>query len=343
MATIGNSFLGIIDHYTRSDRNGNITPIIEALHQLNPLMQDAHVIEANQGDSHLSTIRTGLGDVAWGQLYKGILQAKTTTMQVKDTTGFVERLSTIDTRYLKKVKDARAERMAEANGALEAISQDVQANFFYADTTTTPERFKGVAARYNSISNGGAAAAQIIDAGGTGSDNTSIWMIGWGAPGTSLIYPEGSTGGIQREDKGEQRTTDELGRPYFVKEEYFAQHVGVKVGDWRYNVRIANIDVSDMRAGNVDIFKFLRQGYYRLQERRNSRVENGGMVAGVKPVIYANRDIMEALDALSTNAGTTDNRIRLMPEEIAGKEIQGYRNIPIRETDALINAEARVV
>ena len=343
MATIGNSFLGIIDHFSRTDRNGNITPIIEALHQLNPLMQDAHVIECNQGMSHLSTIRTGLGDVAWGQLYKGIIQSKSTTMQVTDTTGFVERLSTIDTRYLKQVTDAAGERMSEASAALEAISQDVQANFFYASSATTPERFQGLAARYNSISNGGAAAAQIIDGGGTGADNTSIWMVGFGAPGTSLIYPKGTAGGIQREDKGEQMQFDELGRPYFVKMEYFAQHVGVKVGDWRYNARIANIDVSDVLAGNKSVFPLLRQAYYRLQERRNTRLENGGMVQGVKPVIYMNRDMMQALDAESTGSGNADNKIRLVPDEIAGKEIATYRGIPIRETDALVGNEARVV
>lgn len=342
MATIGNSFRGLIDHFSSVDRSGRVTPIIEALHQLNPLMQDAYVIEANEGSQHLSTIRTGLGEVAWGQLYKGIIQSKGTTAQVRDTTGFVERLSTIDTRYLDRIKDPAQERMNEANAALEAISQDVQANFFYSDTSTTPERFKGLATRYGSISQGGAAATQIVDGGGTGADNTSIWMVGWGAPGTALIYPEGSTGGVVREDKGEQRTTDELGRPYYVKEEYFAQHVGVKVGDWRYNSRIANIDVSDALAGNVDLFALLRRAYYKLQERRNSRVENGGMVQGVKPVIYMNRDMMETLDRLSTNAGNADNRIRLVPDEVAGKEVQTYRGIPIRETDALINAEARV-
>jgi hypothetical protein len=343
MATIGNSFLNIIDHYSRTDNAGNVAMVIEALHQLNPLMQDAYVVEANQGQSHLSTIRTGLGDVAWGKLYQGIIQSKGTTQQVKDTTGFVERLSTIDTRYLKLVKDPAGERMLEANAALEAIAQDVQANFFYADTTTTPERFKGVASRYASIANGGAAAAQIVDGGGTGSANTSIWFLGWGAPATGLIFPQGTQAGIIREDKGEQRTTDDLGRPYFVKEEYFAQHIGVKVGDWRYNARICNIDVAAVLAGTRSVFPLLRQAYYKLQERRNTRIENGGMVSGVKPVIYMNRDMMQALDAESTGSGAADNKIRLTPDEVAGKEIPTYRGIPIRETDALINAEARVL
>ena len=344
MATIGNSFRGIIDHYASTNRNGDVIPAIEALHRLNPLMQDAHVIDCNDGSGHISRIRTGLGDVAWGQLYKGIIQSKGTSMQVRDTTGFVERLATIDVRYLEKVKNPAAERADEANVALEAIAQDVQVNFFYADTATTPERFKGVAARYNAIANGGAAASQIIDGGGTGSNNTSIWILGWGPSGTSLITPEGSTAGIQRKDMGVQRVYDELNRPYFAKEEYFRQDIGVKVSDWRQNVRIANIDINAVKAGTVDLFALLRRGYYKMQNRRDSLIENtDGNVTGIKPIIYMNRDLLEALDALSTNSGASDNKIRLMPEEIAGKEIKGYREMPIRETDALINAEQRVI
>lgn len=343
MATIGNTFLGLLDHYKRTDKYGNIVPIIEALHTINPLMEDAYTIECNDGTSHMSTIRTGLGAVAWGQLYKGILQSKSTTQQVKDTTGFVERLSTIDERFLDIVKDPAGERMTEANAALEAISQDVQSNFFYADTSVTPERFKGLATRYNTISGGGAAAAQIIDAGGTGSDNTSVWFVTWGPMQTALIYPEGTSGGIHREDMGRQRVLDDNQMPYYVKEEYFRQHVGVKVGDWRFNTRIANIDVSDLLAGSVDIYKFMRKAYWKNQNRRNNRIQNSGMVQPGKTVIYANKDVLEALDALATNKGSADNYVRLTPDEIAGKEVLTYRGFPIRETDALINAEARVV
>lgn len=343
MATIGNSFLGLIDHYKRTDRFGNIPEIIEALHQINPLMQDAYTQECNNGTKHMSLTRTGLGSGSWTKLYQGITQSKSTTQQVEDTTGMVERLSTIDTRYLKLVKNPGRERLVEATAALEWMAQEVQTNFFYSSVNTTPERFHGLAPRYSAIASGGAAASQIVDAGGTGSDNTSIWFVTWGPRQTSLIYPEGTAAGVQREDKGEQRTLDANGAPYFVKEEWFGQQVGVSVGDWRYNARVANIDVSEMLAGNVDIYKFLRQAYWKLQGRRNGKLDNEGMIQQGRTVMYANRDVLQALDAQGTNAGADDNFVRLRPDEIAGKEVLTYRGIPIRETDALINAETRVV
>lgn len=342
MATIGNSFLGLADAYRRSDRNRNIVPIIEALNIVNPIMEDAVMIECNDGARHLSTIRTGLPSTAWGKLYQGIPQSKSVTQQVHDSTGFVEALSTVDTRLLERQKDPGAFRASEANAFLESMSQEVATNFFYADTATTPERFKGLAARYGAIGSFG-AGNQIIDAGGTGSDNTSVWFVTWGEAQTSLIYPEGSAAGIQRMDKGEQRTLDDLGNPYYVKEEYFRQDVGVRVGDWRFNARVANISVAAMQAGTLDLYKFLRAAYYQLQVRRNRKIQNGGMVTPGKTVMYANRGVLNYLESLSVNRGSTDNYVRLTPDEVAGTEVMTYKNMPIRETDSIINAEARVV
>lgn len=337
MATIGNTFPGLIDHFRSVDASGNMLPTIETLTAINPIMKDAYVEEANQGFKHLSVMRTGLPDPTWGKLYQGIPQSKSTKQQVEDASGFVESLATVDTRMLTYKKNPAQARADEAMAHMEAIAQDVQTNFFYSDTATTPERFKGLAARYDDVSN-----TQVIDAGGTGSDNTSIWMVGWGRGKTGLFYPQGSRAGIVRQDKGEQRTTDDIGNPYYVKEEYFRQDVGVTVGDFRYNVRIANIDVSELQAGNIDLYALLRKGMYKLHSTFDGDIAGNYLdsrgTQGGRTVIYMNRDVMEGLDAQSTN----DNKLELRPADLEGRMIETYRRLPIRITDALINAEARV-
>lgn len=342
MATVGNTYFDLIDLYKSENKNRDIVPVIEALHTLNPLMEDAYIQECNQGRSHLSTIRTGLPTVTWGMLYEGIQQSKSTKQQVTDTTGFVEGLSTVDTRLLDIAKDPRTLRFQEAEAFLESIAQEVQSSFFYADTATTPRKFKGLAPRYNKLpsASGAPASNQVVNAGGSGSDNTSIWFVTWSAGATSLIYPEGTTGGVQREDMGTQRVLDGSSSPYFAKEEKFTQHVGVRVGDWRWNSRVANIDVSDALAGNVDIYGFMTKAYYKLQGRRNAKIRNGGQMGAGNTVIYMNRTILEVLDQLATNNGASDNFIRLRPVEIEGREILTWRGMPIREVDALLNTEA---
>jgi hypothetical protein len=332
MAVIGNSFVDLIDIYKQQDGQGQFNPIIEMLMEMNPILDDAIAVECNKGTTHLHTVRSGLPDVSWGKLYQGIANSKGKTAQVEDTTGFVRGLSTIDKVLLDLSTNEGAVRLNEARAYIEAMSQEVANKIFYGNTADDPEEFMGLAPRFNlkSAANGG----QIIDAGGTGSDNTSIWFVTWGDNQAQLLYPKGMQAGLQRNDHGEQRVTDANGNAYYAKEEEFTWHVGMAVKDWRYISRIANIDVSDMAGGSVALYDFMRKAYYKLQSRR---------VAGGKMAIYCNRDVIEALDALATNAGASDSFVRLKPMEIEGKEVMTYRGIPIRETDALLNTEARVV
>lgn len=336
MAVIGNTFLNLLDTHRTTPQGA----VLELLSQTSPLTADAFIGEANRGTYHEHEIRTGLPSVTWGQLYQGIPQSKGHTQVVKDTTGFVETLSSIDERLLEIEPEKTARlRLSNMTASMEAMSQEWTSGFFYHDTASSPEKFKGMAARYNSLSN-----PNVVSAGGSGSDNTSIWFVTWGEAFTSLIHPKGTPGGIVREDKGRQRILDANNNPYYVQEELVRLHTGVSVGDWRYNARVANIDVSNLQAGSVDLYTFLRRAYYKLQGRRIARPGNeieGGMAAP-RTVMYANRDVLEALDALATNKGASDNFVRLTRMEIAGEEVLTYRGIPIRETDALLNTEAAV-
>lgn len=331
MATLGATYVDLIDVYKSKDPDGKIAVVIEMLSEETPILDDAIAVECNQGTKHLHTVRTGLPSVAWGKLYQGIPNSKSGKAQVEDTTGFVEGLSTIDCRLLDISNDKEAVRLSEAQSYLEAMAQEVGSKIFYGNSASDPEQFMGLAPRFadKSASNGN----QIIDAGGTGSDNTSIWFVTWGDNQCQLLYPQGTQAGVTREDMGKQRLLDGNGNAYYGMEEMFRWNVGLAVKDWRYVARIANIDVSDMKAGTVALYDFLRKAFYRLQNRR---------VAGGNLAIYCNRDVMEVLDALASNAGSSDNFVRLTRKEVQGEEVLAYRGIPIRETDALLNTEAQV-
>lgn len=331
MATLGDSFVDLIDIYKLQDGRGQYVEVIKMLLEMNPMLDDAIAVECNKGTTHLHTVRSGLPDVTWGKLYQGIPNSKGKTSQVEDTTGFVEALSTIDERLLKLSTNEGAVRLSEAQSFLEAMSNEVASKIIYGNSASDPEEFMGLAPRFNDTT--AANGNQIVPAGGVGADNTSIWFVTWGDNQCNLLYPKGTSAGVQREDMGQQRVTDGSGNAYFAKEEMFSWHVGLAVKDWRYVSRIANIDVSLMQGGSVALYDFMRTAYYRLQNRR---------VAGGNIAIYCNRDVLEALDALATNAGATDSFVRLKPMEIEGKEIMTYRGIPIRETDAILNTEALV-
>ena len=207
---------------------------------------------------------------------------------------------------------------------------------FYGNSNTDPEQFHGLAPRFNDTTaeNGN----QIVLGGGAGGDNTSIWMVVWGERTVHGIYPKGSKAGLAREDKG--KTTKEVsdGSLYDVHREKFMWDCGLSVRDWRYIVRIPNIDVSLMQAGSTDMFALLRQGYWRLKQRD---------ISGGRAAIYCNADVLEAIDAqttptINTGATTSSGNVRLSVKEVEGKEVMSYRGMPLRECDALLNTEALV-
>jgi len=289
----------------------------------------------------MTTIRTGLPAASWGELYSGVAQSKSTTQQVEDVTGFVETSCSVDERLLELYgDDGAALRRSEAMPHIETMMQECATSLFYHSHATDAKKPTGLSARMGELANSG-AGNQIVDAGGTGSDNMSIWFVTWGADAVHGIYPKNTKAGLQQTDRGSQRVLDASGNPYYVKEEDFKWHIGWCLRDYRRVSRIANIDVSELAAGNVDLYKWMRKAYYKLHGRRVGKVDNQAGMG--RTMIYCNRDALEALDALGTNSGASDNFARLRTTEIQGEEITTYRGMPLRETDALVNTEARIV
>lgn len=349
MATLGASTISLIDAMRSTGAEG-AADVAEVLNRLSPVYRNAMSVECNDGTRHKHKIRTGLPTNAWGRLYQGIPQSKSGFQMVADTTGFVEGRSSVDTRELEIAKNPALLRQQEADGQIESMKQTIESGIFYSDVVTTPEQFKGFFARYNTLSGGSnpsPASAQVIDGGGSGSNNCSIVVLTWSDASAHLIYPQGTVGGIQRTDMGVQRVLDGNGNAYYVKEEVFRAHVGLAVKDWRYNARISNINATNRDAGTVDLYGLLRKAFYSLQGvyqtalRDGSGKPNPNASAEGRTVIYMNRATLAALDALGTN-GSANTALRLTQMELEGRMVMAYRGIPIEVTDALLDTEAKV-
>lgn len=335
MAVVGQPYIDLIDINKAKGKDGKVTAaLIDIVTKLSPVLGSSYVGECNKGTTHQHVIRSGKGSAAWGKLYKGIAASKGNTFQVVDTTGFLEARTEIDCRLLElEGSNAAQYKMLEAESQLEVVTETFETAFFYADTAGAPDEIKGLGARFGTIATSG-PGKQIVDAGGTGSDNMSVWIITWGGNACSLIHPENVAGGINREQMGKQRVLDEDNNPYYAEEDIYRLHTGVTVGDWRHVVRIANIDVSDLAADPTGAVDWLRKAYYL----HRGRIHNRG-----KTVIYCRKEFLEALDELGTNSGGTDNFVRLKPMDFMGREFDSFRGIwPFIETENLLTTEARV-
>lgn len=334
MAVIGNTYLTLADLRRRTDSDDQIAQIIELLAQTNSVVQDAMVEACNEGSSHLTTVRTGLPEPTWRMLYQGVQPGKSTTAQVRDVCGSAEAWSEIDEKLVKLSKNPARLRLSEAVSFLEGLNQGMEQTVFYGDQATAPAKFTGFAPRFNSLS--AASGSQIVDAGGTGSDNTSIWFVGWSPNTVHLLHPENIPAGLQREDKGVQTKTLSDNSVLDVVREKFTWDIGLSVRDWRYISRVANIDVSDLSitaATGANLMDQMVKAYWKLHRRK---------LTGGKFAIYCNATVMEYLDHQSRRANAN---VHLTWDEGNGdsEPVLKFRGMPIRQSDAILNTEARVV
>lgn len=346
MATLSGQ-LTLADWASRLDDNHKVAAIVELLSQNNEILEDMMWIEGNLPTGHKTTVRTGLPSATWRLLNYGVELSKSTTAPIIDTCGNLEAESQIDVDLARLNGNTAEFRLSESRAFIESMSQTMASTIVYGSTAVNPERFTGLAPRYNTVSTATAQTANnVIDAGGTGSDNTSIWIVNWGPETMHGIFPKGSTAGLIHQDKGEHRVYDSANRPYWALVDHYKWECGLTVRDWRYAVRIANIDVSDLNGGSAaNLINLLVRAFYRLPTAAQSaspiQTSDAPSIVGPmgRTVIYCNRTVRTYLDLQAMNK----TNVLLQMMEWNGKPITMFRGIPIRNVDAILNTEARVV
>ncbi|WP_145548543.1 major capsid protein [Yersinia massiliensis] len=327
MAVKSTTALTLADWGKRLDPEGKVDKITEMLSQTNPILTDMIFVEGNLPTGHKTTVRTGLPAATWRLLNYGVQPSKSTTAQVTDTCGMLETYSEID-KSLADLNGNTAEfRLSEDQAFLEAMNQEMASTIFYGDSSVTPQKFMGLSSRYSSLSAGN--AQNIVDAGGTGTDNSSIWLVVWGQNTVHGTFPKGQKAGLQHQDLGEQTLTDANGGKYQGYRTHYKWDNGLVLRDWRYVVRIANIDISDLDATTpINIVKLMIKALHRIPNRGMGR-----------PAFYMNRTLSEYLDIQSLEKAS----LAISVKETEGEFWTSFRKVPIRETDALLETEARVV
>lgn len=332
MATLAVTNPTLLDLAKMQDPDGSIATIVEILNETNEVLDDMSWMEGNLPTGHRTTIRTGLPAPTWRKLYGGVQPNKGQTAQVTDNTGMLEAYAEIDKALADLNGNTAQWRLQEDKAHIEGISQELANAIFYSNEASTPEQITGLSPRFNSLA--AANAENIIDAGGTGTDNSSIWLVVWGPNTVHGIIPKGSKAGIQQEDKGQVtiENVDGSGGRMEAYRTHYRVDAGLSVRDWRYVVRIANIDKSlltvDLATGaNIS----------DLMVRAIELIPN--LNAG-RAVFYVPRNIRSMLRRQQINAIKNST---LTIEQMSGKKVLAFDGIPVKRVDALSADEARVV
>lgn len=293
------------------------------------------MVEGNLPTGHRTTVRNGLPAVYWRTLNKGVPKSKSATVQVEDGCGMLEAYAEVDKELADLNGNTAAFRLSEDRAFIEAMNQEMAKTLFYGNPEVNPERFLGLAPRYGTKSTDeDKSGFNIVVPEGSvtpsGADQTSIWVVCWGPNTLHGIYPKGSTAGLKHTDKGQVTLQDESGDNFEGYRAHYQWKLGLCVRDWRYAVRIANIDLGSITKDPAT------QDILGAMDDAIERIPNPGMG---RMVFYARREILSLLNKQARKSAGSTITIQQISEN---KHITSFAGIPIRRCDRILKTEAVV-
>ena len=212
------------------------------------------------------------------------------------------------------------------------MNQGMQGTVVYGNTTSRPGALhRAGAALLVAV---GANGGNIVNAGGSSNTNTSIWLIGWGQNTCHGLFPKGSKAGLQVRDLGEVPLYDANNNTYQGYRTHFKWDCGLTVRDWRFVVRIANINVTAGAVTTSNLVNTLITAVNKLpfvSAAGNSPPPGGTKPGQVNTAFYCNRTVRAALDIQAM--AKTNNFLTIETRD--SKPYTAFRGIPIRICDQI--------
>lgn len=348
MSTLSVKNPTLMDVAKVTDPGGKIDRVTNIIQYSNEIIDDIPWYEGNQATGHMMTLQKTKSTPYFRLLNAGIVPQKSTTGQVTEACAIMENRNQIDINVARINGNTEAFRMSQDTPMIEGFSDSLATKLIYGDSSVTPEEFNGLASRYFSLGSTYQTSTQMIDAGGTGSDNTSIYLVGWGSNKVYGIYPKGSKAGLDYQDLGIQEVTTNAttGARMRAYESWMQWQCGLAVEDYRYVVRICNIDYSNLQTASdssdssPNLIKFL-----------NIALDTIPSISNCRPVLYMNRAVRAYLRVkmmdksnlyLTTSDMTTPNGItrrgQLYFQGIPCRVIDG----PTMASGGILNTESRI-
>lgn len=310
--------------------------IVEVLNRTNDALDDIPWIECNSGVVHKTTSRTSIPTPVWRMLNAGVPVKKSTTKQMSVGCGMLEVYAEVDCKQVKlaahgqvdnaSANAAAANAIADENKAfIEGFGQEISRVMFYGDPAK-PQEPVGFTNYYSSLSD-----TNVINGGGSGDDNTSIWLIAWDKMALHGIYPQGSKAGLSEEFLGQHTVKDADGNQFEAYRTHYSWDAGFVVRDNRCAVRICNLDVSDLVSGETgaaDLIDLMIEAVYKLPK----------VARGYRKAFYARPEVLTALDKQTRKV----TNLMLGYNDVYGKRVLTFRDIPVREQESLLATEAKV-
>lgn len=341
MSTLSTARPTLLDVMRSLDPNGKVARVAKVLQQFHPMMDDIPWVEGNLATGNQTTIQTSIPTPSLRSLNAGVVPSKGTVGQINDACSIIEDQNHVDVDVANINGNAAAYRELQDSLKMQGFVNTLASHLIYGNSATTSTQFNGFATRYFTLGTTYTTSTNVIDAGGTGSDNTSIWLVGWGPGRVSGIYPKGSMGGLQMEDRGIENilTNTSTGAYMRAYVSWFQWKCGLAVYDWRYVVRICNIDVSNLATASdgsdssANILKYMSMALDLLPDDGNCN-----------PVFYMTRATKSMLRIKMQDKSNLHLTVGdlVSPQGITRRPELMFQGIPVRRSDAILETESTI-
>ena len=215
--------------------------IIEELTEYNELLLDAPLVEANEGTTHSTLVRTAIPHGQHRGYNQGVGKASSQTKTIKDVISNIEIYSQVDKQMVDESAHPQDVLMSEQVAFLEGLAQDMADDLIYGNHEADERETNGFATRYHSLSQ----TKNVLSLGGTGNALTSIYLIKWARDKAHLIYPKGSkNAGVEYNFLGEKTVSDGNGGEYQAYRAHYRVARGLAVRNSMSVIRLCNIDLT---------------------------------------------------------------------------------------------------
>lgn len=342
MALLDGTRLTLADNAKMEDPTGKIAVIANLLSQSNEILTDCVFQKANGKTYHRVNINVGLPEVYWTQVNAGTPPSRAKYATVDEGIGLLEARSETDIRAAAMSGNINRYRMQQSLAHLEAMNQEMATTLFYGDTGVTSAAFVGLSGRYTNVSSAPNSANVISCNGSASGGQMSVWLVGWGPETVFCTYPEGSTAGLQHRNLGEQTAYFSDGTRMQVYSDLYNWSNGLVVKDWRYVVRIPNIDVTAI--SNLSQVTSLNDqtpsSTVNVLHRMTQAVARIPMMSMCRPAFYMNRTVHSALMRIAMEKSSGVLRINEAVSQFGTPSSWlSFMGIPIRRCDALLTTE----
>lgn len=334
MAVKGVGYVTMLDVAKKGNR------VAEVLSLRNSALKDIPYTQMNEGTIHKESIRSFLPSPVYRKANQGLAPTKGGLEERTFSASHFESRSSIDQMVAERGGKDRVKinRWNQAMAHIQGMANEHGTNLIYGSPSGEGNKEPGLADIYYSVSSTVNTYKNVIDFNGTGSDNTSVYLVNWGPDSIFGVYPAGTTAGLSRTDYSaggklvQIPMLDASGAAsnYYGYDEIFKIDHGLVVKDWRQAVRICNIDVSDFSgASPADLLSAMVIAMYKLDSLEGN------------PVFYCNRLVHAVMHKLALSQVKAGGGLTFM--NYGGEMVLSFNGIPVRIMDAIAINETRVV